>query len=260
MRASVKCKICGGDLFNDLLIGVCVCENCGNRWPLAELLPDYKEYSRIIEKLNRAKELLADREDAVLAGQAILLYKSAAMECVKYSDEIAAELLRLSKEGQTRAEQVKHYATAKAHFEKGAFRKALSEFEKVKGMKDADEMIGRCQEEIVAARKRRIPYAVFIGMIIPAIVCLFLKERFGFPIGLAIPLFLAGTAGLGFAVYLDGTLSVIVEIASFLLLVPLLLFLVLAYGFHMSAGPAACIAVGVPLGIVVTMAVLAERE
>ncbi|MBR1855159.1 MAG: hypothetical protein IJ794_18810 [Lachnospiraceae bacterium] len=257
---SMKCKICGGDIANDYLIGACVCENCGNRWAMAELVPNYKDYTHVIEKLNRANELVADREDAVMAGQAILLYKSVSMECVKHADEIASDLMRISKEGLSRAEQVKHYATAKAHFEKKAYRKALSEFEKAKGMKDVDEMIERCQEEIAAARKRRIPYAVFIGMIIPAIVCLFLKERFGVPVGLAIPLFLAGTAGLGFAVYLDGTLSVIVEIASFLLLVPLLLFLVLAYGVHMSAGPAACIAVGVPLGIVVTMAVLAERE
>ena len=97
-------------------------------------------------------------------------------------------------------------------------------------------------------------------MIIPAIVSLFLKERFGMPVGLTIPVFLLGAAGLGYAVYLDGVLSIVVEIASFLLLVPLLLFLVLAYVFHVSTGPAAGIAVGVPLGIVIIMAVLAERE
>ncbi len=257
---SLKCKICGGDIANDYLIGACICENCGNRWSMAELVPNYKDYSFVVEKLNRANELLADKEDAVQAGQAILLYKSAAMECVKHSDEIASDLMRLSKEGQARAERAKHYATAKAHFEKEAFRKALSEFEKVKGMKDADEKIEQCLAEIAAARKRRIPYAIVVGMIIPAIACLFLKEKLEVPVGLTIPAFLAGTAGLGYAVYLDGTLSVIVEIASFLLLVPLLLFLVLAYGFHVSTGLAAAIAVGVPLGIVILLAVLAERE
>ncbi len=257
---SLRCKICGGDLANDYLIGACVCENCGNRWSIAELVPNYKDYSFVVEKLNRANELLADDEDAVQAGQALLLYKSAAMECVKHSDEIASELMRLSKEGQARAEQMKHYALGKAHFEKQAYRKALSEFEKVRGVKDADEMIAKCQEGVAAARKKRIPYAVFIGMIIPAIVSLFLKERFGMPVGLTIPVFLLGAAGLGYAVYLDGVLSIVVEIASFLLLVPLLLFLVLAYVFHVSTGPAAGIAVGVPLGIVIVMAVLAERE
>ena len=140
---SMKCKICGGDLANDYMLGACVCENCGNRWSLADLIPNYKDYSRIIEKLNKAKELLADGADEAQSGQALILYKSAEADCLKFTDAIASDLLKLCNKGQEDARTAKIYASGKSYLEKENFRKAFSEFEKnadaqvVKGNKAA---------------------------------------------------------------------------------------------------------------------------
>ena len=48
---SLKCKICGGDIVNDYLVGTSRCANCGNRWAIADLYPDYAKYQRIIANI-----------------------------------------------------------------------------------------------------------------------------------------------------------------------------------------------------------------
>ena len=73
-------------------------------------------------------------------------------------------------------------------------------------------------------------------------------------------MFAAGSALLFFVIYMEGTLSVIVEIFSFLLSVPLILYMILAYGFHMAPGTAVKLAVGIPVAVVAVIAVLAERK
>ena len=258
--AAYKCTICGGDLANDYLLGACVCENCGNRWSLEELVPTYKQYTHIIEKINSANDLIAAQAGVKQAEQALLLYKSAAAECVKHTDDISNDLMELCRDGQAKAAQIKDYAAAKSHFEKKAYAKALAEFEKMQGVKDADELAQKCREEIAAARKRRIPYAIAVGVVIPAILFFVLKEKADISIALCTLIFIAGSAGLGYLVYLNGVWSMIVEILSFILLVPLLLFVVLAYVFHLSTGLAAGLAVGIPLVIVVIIAIFAERQ
>ncbi|MBR6400181.1 MAG: hypothetical protein IKS17_03015 [Firmicutes bacterium] len=259
--AAFKCMICGGDLANDYLTGVCVCENCGNRWSLEDLDADYKEYIHIIEKLNKANELLAqDAPGVKQAEEAAILYKSAAAECVHRSSETAEDLMRLCKDGQSRAGQIKAYAAAVAHYEKKAYAKALAEFEKLGGVKDADKMAQKCRVELAAAGKRRIPYAVTVGMIIPAIVFFVLKERADVSIALCVLIFIAASALLGYAVWRNGVWSMIIEILSFVLLVPLLLFVVLAYVFKLSTGLAAGLAVGIPVVLVIIIAFFAERQ
>lgn len=257
---SMKCKICGGDLANDYMLGACVCENCGNRWSLADLIPNYKDYSRIIEKLNKAKELLADGADEAQSGQALILYKSAEADCLKFTDAIASDLLKLCNKGQEDAKTAKIYASGKSYLEKENFRKAFSEFEKIRGYKDTEILIPQCEEGIKIQRKKRIPYAVIVGMILPAILGFFLHEKAGLNIPLSILVFAAGSALLFFVIYMEGTLSVIVEIFSFLLSVPLILYMILAYGFHMAPGTAVKLAVGIPVAVVAVIAVLAERK
>ena len=257
---SMKCKICGGDLANDYMLGACVCENCGNRWSLADIIPNYKDYSRIIEKINKAKEMLADGADTSQAGQALILYKSAEADCLRFSDSIASDLLKLCNAGQEEAKKAKTYASGKSYLEKENYIRALSEFNKVKGYKDTDLLIPQCEEGVKVQRRKRIPYAVIVGMIIPAILGFFLHEKAGLNIPLCILVFLAGSALLSFVIYLEGVLSIIVEILSFLLSVPLLLYMILAYGFHMAPGAAVKLAIGIPVAVVAVIAVLAERK
>ena len=259
--AAYKCMICGGDLANDYLLGSCVCENCGNKWSLEDLEPTYKQYIHIIEKLNTANDLLAGENAGVKqAEQAVLLYKSAAAECINHTTDIGSDLMELCKNGQERAGLIKAYAGAKSHFDKKAYDKALAEFEKLNGYKDSEEMVTKCREQIVLARKRRIPYAVIVGMILPAILFFFMKEKGDVSMALCLLVFIAASAGLGYAVYLNGALSVVVEVLSLIMLVPLLIFTVLVYVFHISTGLAAGLAVGVPFVIVVLIMIFAERQ
>ena len=51
---SLKCSVCGGDIVNNYLAGLSQCANCGNRWNIADVIPDYGKYSRIIANINKA--------------------------------------------------------------------------------------------------------------------------------------------------------------------------------------------------------------
>ena len=65
---SMRCKICGGSLANDYFAGACRCENCGNKWNLSDMIPNYKDYQKVIDKLNRAAEALDNADDPAKAG------------------------------------------------------------------------------------------------------------------------------------------------------------------------------------------------
>ena len=52
---SLKCKICGGDIVNNYLAGTSYCANCGNRWSITDLYPDYAKYQRIIANITKAR-------------------------------------------------------------------------------------------------------------------------------------------------------------------------------------------------------------
>ena len=65
---------------------------------------------------------------------------------------------------------------------------------------------------------------------------------------------IALAAGCSYAVYLENTLSIVIIVASFLSAVPLILFMILAYGYGMESGPAATIAIGAPVALVVAAA------
>ncbi|MCR4792844.1 MAG: hypothetical protein K5871_08840 [Lachnospiraceae bacterium] len=255
---SVKCRICGGELTSDYLVGECRCENCGNRWNLADLIPDYKNYTRIIEKINRAGEMLKSADTPAEATQAYLMYKSASAECLNHSGVVPADLLNMCKEGEEQASCAQHYLSAAKYMEKGQHAKALSELEKAKGIRDTAVLIEECRVRALEEKKKRIPYAIFIGLVIPLIVSIVLKEKAGLPVIACIPVFIIGSVLLAYAVYLEGVLSIIIEILSFMSAVPLILFLILAYGFHLGAGLAATISVGIPLGILAVLVILSE--
>ena len=257
---SMRCKICGGKLVNDWPGGACVCENCGNKWALSDMIPNLSDYSRAIDKIKRAQELLSDTDSNTSAGQALVLFKAAESDCNKIGDAFSAELSALCKKGKEQAGIIGHYASAKSYFAKENYIKAEAEFKKTGGFKDTAEYLLKCEDGIKIQRKKRIPYALIIGCILPVILAIVLHEKAGLHVGLCIPVFLLTAAGAAYAVYLEGTLSIIIEILSFVVSVPLLLFVVLAYGFGMEVMTALKIAVGVPLLIVVVIAVLAERK
>ena len=55
---SLKCKICGGDIVNNYLAGTSYCANCGNRWSITDLYPDYAKYQRIIANITKANDIV----------------------------------------------------------------------------------------------------------------------------------------------------------------------------------------------------------
>ena len=251
---SLKCNICGGELKNDYLTGSCVCDHCGNKWDLKEMCPEVSSYSRTIEHIKRGKELLNTRSDVATLTQANLLFKSAAMECTGRTDPIAADLLRVANECQEESEKIKHYSLGTMHFEKKNYRKALSEFKKIPGFKDVDEKMKEAEAGAIIERRKHIPIAIIVGMIIPAVLSILLKEKAGLPLAAVIPIFVVLTCAVSYAVYLEGTLATVIIVLSVLAAVPLILFMILAYGMHMDTGTAAIISIGAPIVLVAVVA------
>ena len=257
---SSRCKVCGGKLVNDWPGGACVCENCGNKWALSDMIPNLSDYSRAIDKIKRAQELLSDTDSNTTAGQALVLFKSAESDCTRFNDAYGAELSAVCKKGKEQAGIVGHYAAAKSYFEKENYIKANDEFKKTAGFKDTEEYLLKCEDGIKIQRKKRIPYAVIIGLVLPAVLTIVLHLKTGIDFWPCVAIFLIAAAGAAYAVYLEGVLSIIIEILSFIVAVPLLLFLLLSYGFGMNITTASRISIGVPLLIVAVIAVLAERK
>ena len=257
---SLKCKICGGDIVNDYLAGSCVCAHCGNKWSLEDLIPDYSKYSNIISKIKRANDFLDIDANVAATEQARLLYQGAASECEKFTGAVATELLQSCKDGMVRAEKLKSYIKGRGFYEKKSYHDAMKELKKVSDFMDSGEMIEQCKVEIAAERKRQIPLAVIMGMILPAILAIFLKEKLGLPLAADIPIFLVTSAGLGYVFYRGGIPATILKVVSFMCAVPLIIFLILAYGFHVDIVPAVCISVGAPIALILAFGILAERK
>lgn len=258
---SLRCKICGGEIINDYLSGSCVCAYCKNTWSMQDLLPEYKNYASAIEKMKKARALLDDKPDVTNCAQAKLLFQSASTECL-HTDAIASELHAACKDGMKESEDLKHYATAESHFEKKRYRMALSEYEKIPNVRNSAARIEECKKLQVTERKKNIPFAVIIGLVIPAVLGLLLKEIVGFPILAIIPICLVLVAGIAYAVYREGPLSIVLIVISFLCFVPLVLFMVLAYGFHMDTKSAAITSIVAPIALIVSvgLGVRSERK
>ena len=257
---SLRCKVCGGDIFNDYLAGVSVCANCGNRWSIEDLIPDYSKYSRIISGINKASETLSGASTVAATNEAKLLYKTAASECGKIGDAVSAELLKICNDGQNNATQYGTYIRGKDYFNKASYDSAIRELSKLPGYKDSEDIISQCKVKQEEERKRQIPWAVVFSLILPAILAIFLKEKAGLPLGAVIPIFLVCSAGLGYVLYRGGIPSIIIKIVSFLCATPLIIFVVLAYVFHVGTVPSAIIAIALPVVSFVLFAILTEQN
>lgn len=259
---TLKCNICGGDLIRDYSAGLCRCGHCGNSRPLAEAEEGYKDFAHIIEKINKA-DSLTEGPDVGLkqAEEAVLLYKSAAAACTsqRYSD-MSAEIRDLCKVRLEKAEKLKKYAQAKNYFDKKAFKKALNGFEQLKEYRDSDILAAACRDKLAEAQKKRIPYAAAVGPILPAILFFILIENTDMSLAACVLIFAALAAVLGYAVYLHGVFSAIIEVLSFVMLVPLLIFTVLVYLFHLSTGLSAGLSIGIPLALAIVIIVFTERQ
>ena len=247
---TLKCTVCGGELKADYLSGDAVCAHCSNRWALRDILPDYGKYAKSLEKIKKANDLLSGKPDVTAAAEAKLLFQQASSECYVYSETIATDIHRISAEGTNRAEKMKTYARGYSHFERKAYTKALEEFEKIPDFQDSAELIEKCKNLQVTERRKLIPLAILIGMILPAVLGIVLYEKAGLPLYVDIPIFVLGTAGLSYLVYREKKFAVVIEVLSFLAAVPLILFLILAYGMGMETKAAAAIAIGAPVAFV----------
>ena len=256
---SLKCSICGGDIVNNYLAGTSVCANCGNRWSVADLIPDYSKYSRIIAGITKANNIVESSSDVGSANEAKLLFKTSVIECSTINDAVSSDLIRICEEGQKKADLLAVYLKGKGFFDKQSYSSALSTLTKVKGFRDADAMIEICKEEIEKKRKKDIPWAVVFSLPLPAAVGLFFREQCGWPWAVCILLFLAGSAGLGYVLYRGGVLSVIIKILSFLAAGPVIVFSILAYAFHVPTWISVIVAIGAPIALFILFALTTEQ-
>jgi DNA-binding XRE family transcriptional regulator len=140
-----NCKMCGGELVFNHLAGTCKCANCGKTKSITELYPGYVKYAPITKALNKANLILNNRTTLASADEAKLLFKQAAEECSKFNDEVSSELAKFCNDGLATVKQFEIYCRGKHFFKNKSYKSALVELEKVKGYRDADEMIARCK-------------------------------------------------------------------------------------------------------------------
>ena len=256
---SLKCRVCGGDIKNNYLTGTCACLNCGNRWALADVIPDYAKYSKIIANINKANDIIESESKAASANEAKLVYKTAIMDCNRINDHVSSDLVKICEEGLKQVDIFATYIKGKNHFEKNSYSSAMHELVKVRGYRDADAMVEICKEEIEKQRKKQIPWAVIFSLILPAITGLFLREKCGWPWAVCILIFLAGSAGLGYVLYRGGVASVIIKILSFLAAGPIITFSILAYAFHVPTWISVIVAIGAPIALFILFASATEQ-
>lgn len=256
---SLKCKICGGDIINDYLVGTSRCANCGNRWAIADLYPDYAKYQRIIANITKANDIVESENKAASANEAKLLFKTSVIECSKFNDPISSDLVRICEEGQKKADLLAIYAKGKGYYDKGSYSSAISTLLKAKGFRDADAMIEIAKEELEKKRRKDIPWDVVFSLPLPAAVALFFREVCHWPWAVCILLFLAGSAGLGYVLYRGGVIEIIIKILSFLAAGPIILFSILAYAFHVPTVISVIVAIVAPIALFIVFAISTEQ-
>ena len=256
---SLKCKICGGDIINDYLAGTSACANCGTRWSIIDLYPDYAKYQRIVANIAKANDIVESDTKVASANEAKLLFKTAVIECTKFNDPISSNLIRICEEGQKKADLLAVYLKGKTYFDKGSYSSAVSTLSKVKGFRNADAMIEIAKEEIEKKRRRDIPWDVVFSLPLPAAVGLFFREVCHWPWAVCILLFLAGSAGLGYVLYRGGVIEIIIKILSFLAAGPIIIFSILAYAFHVPTVISVIVAIVAPIALFILFAMSTEQ-
>ena len=142
---NLKCRVCGGEIRNDYLSATCVCANCGNKWPMQEMLPDYQTHASAVEKIKQARCLMEEKPDVTKISQAKLLLHQASTECL-HPDPVSAELLKTCKDGIKETDDLRHYAVAVSHMDKKNYRQALSELERIPNFRDSSKLIEDCKD------------------------------------------------------------------------------------------------------------------
>ena len=150
-KISFNCRVCGGDLIYDYTDGTSRCANCGNKWAIAELYPKYRH---IIATMVKANKILDTKTDLASADEADLLFRQAISECSKFDDAISTDFVKICSEGQEKAKQLETYCRGKHFFDNRSYTSAVKELEKVRGFRDADEMLSRCTKEKRTKKKK----------------------------------------------------------------------------------------------------------
>lgn len=143
-KVSRNCRVCGGEIVYNYDDCTCRCANCGNKWAIAELYP---KYAHVIASISKASDIISSKSTLAASDEAKLLFKQAMTECSKYNDSVSVELVKICKDGQVKAKQLETYCRGKYFFNRRAYKSALTELEKVRGFRDADEMIKRCKRQ-----------------------------------------------------------------------------------------------------------------
>ena len=255
---SIKCKVCGGSIRSNYVAGTCYCENCGNRWNITEVVPNIDKYSKIISNITMVIDTLQGEPSRGTINEARLTLKTAIMDCKTINDPISNDLIKICNENIAELDKLAIYVKGKKFLEDKSYRNARSEFAKLPGFRDIDALKEQCESGIKEERKKHIPWAVIFSWILPAILSLFLKEKCGLPLGAVIPIFIVCSAGLGYVLYIGGVWSIIIEIASFLLATPLIIYSILAYACHMAVVPSVVIAIVVPIVALVFFEMLSK--
>jgi len=140
-----NCKMCGGELVHNFLAGTCKCANCGKKKAISELYPGYVKYAPITTAITKAGSILNTQTTLASADEAKLLFKQAINECNRFNDEVSSDLVKYCNDGLAKVKQFETYCRGKHFFDNKSYKSALTEFEKVRGYRDADEMIERCK-------------------------------------------------------------------------------------------------------------------
>ncbi|MBO7450117.1 MAG: hypothetical protein J6U54_07065 [Clostridiales bacterium] len=227
-----KCKICGGDIVNNFLVGSCVCAHCGNKWNLEEMIPDYSQYSNIISNINEANAIVSNNPTSVSLERAKTLLTFAIEESGDIDGVVALELANISRDEIGKIDQLQSYLKGMSYFNKQNYQAALTEFEKIPGYKNTEELKEQCKIYVTKDRKAQRVLEVAIGMLAPAMVCIVLKILADVSFAILIPVFLVASAVLGFFIYRGGLAASIIEFVSFMLVGPFVLFLIIKYDIH----------------------------
>ena len=227
-----KCKICGGDIVNNFLVGSCVCAHCGNKWNLEEMIPDYSQYSNIISNINEANEIISNNPTSVTLERAKSLLTFAITESENIDGVVTLELAKLSRDEIAKIDQLQSYLKGVSFFEKQNYQAALAEFEKIPGYKNTEELKEQCKVNVTKDRKALKILEVALGMLAPAMICITLKILADVSFAILIPVFIVTSAVLGFFIYRGGLPASIIEFVTFMLVGPFVLFLIIRYDIH----------------------------
>lgn len=256
----VKCTVCGGELINDYKTGISRCGHCGNKWPLAETDPGFMEYGHIIGHINKADDLAGPGAGLKQTEEALLMYKNAMMECsLSKPSEAVNSLKQICKDAIENCEKQKTYLAAKEHMENGAYAKAYKELSGLDGFDDLPQLMQQCSSKMAKERMGRIPYSIAVGLILPAVLFFFIREKTDLGNAETALIFITAAAADIFVIFLNNGFSTALEIISFVLLVPLLLFAFFAYVLHFASALAAVLAIGIPIILIIIFGFFVDK-